>query len=187
MLLFWPERESAQLPALLAEGAAAEANYLRAALRFWSAALPRIDAERSILVPARRLCGLAANAAEETLDRTLLEHDLPLNPQRERTGQLNRSALTFTTYLRRLTQTITTLAAIGSATQASNQVITQLADRLEIISAALHQQHDFVPTPESASEAATCDGLAPEHFARLLRQVSVLERTAAELTALTQA
>jgi uncharacterized membrane protein YccC len=185
MLLFWPERESAQLPALLAEGAAAEANYLRATLRFWTATVPRIDAERSVLVPARRLCGLAANAAEETLDRTLLEHSLPLNPQRERTGQLNRSALTFTTYLRRLTQTITTIAAIGSSTAAASQLITQLAARMETISTALSHHHAFAPGPDS--EVATCDGLPTEHFARLLRQVSVLERTAAELTALIQA
>jgi hypothetical protein len=187
MLLFWPERESAQLPALLAEGAAAEANYLRATLRFWSSTVARIEAERSVLVPARRLCGLAANAAEETLDRTLLEHSLPLNPQRERTGQLNRSALTFTTYLRRLTQTITTVAAIGSSTPASTGIIAQLATRMETISTALLQHQDFVPAPELDSEVTACDGVPTEQFARLLRQVSVLERTAAELTALTQA
>jgi uncharacterized membrane protein YccC len=111
MLLLWPERESLQLPGLLARAAAANAGYLRAVLTFWRSAAgrtqrARIESERTMLAPARRLCGLAANDAEETLDHALLEHAIPLNPALVRTERINRASLTFTTYLRRLTQTI---------------------------------------------------------------------------------
>jgi uncharacterized membrane protein YccC len=185
MLLLWPERESAQLPRLLARGAAAEAGYLRATLTFWSSTTTRIDAERSVLAPARRLCGLAANEAEETLDRALLEHSLPLNPQRARTERLNRASLTFTTYLRRLTQTITNLAAIGASTDstASTEIVTGLADRLDAVSIALAQHNTF--SLQGETDLPDTPMLPTEQVARLFRQVSVLERTAAELTALT--
>lgn len=186
MLVLWPERESAQLPRLLARGAAAEAGYLRAALRFWSRTTSsRIEAERTILAPARRLCGLATNEAEETLDRALLEHSLPLNPQRQRTEQLNRSALTFTTYLRRLTQTITNIAAIGRQSQDAEQLITALAQRMQAVATALEQQTSFSPASEADLPPPT-SSLPSEQVARLFRQVSVLERTAAEVTAITQ-
>jgi uncharacterized membrane protein YccC len=185
MLLLWPERESAQLPLLLARCAAAEAAYLRATARFWSLRSPRVQAERAVLAPARRLCGLASNEAEETLDRALLEHSLPLNPQRARTEQLNRSSLTFTTYLRRLTQTITNVAAIGTATADSSDLIAGLADRMQAVATALEGQSPFSPSAEVDLPANT--SLPSEHVARLVRQVSVLERTAAEIASITPA
>jgi len=185
MLLLWPERESAQLPTLLARCAAAEAGYLHATARFWTMRPSRMEAERTVLAPARRLCGLAANEAEETLDRTLLEHALPLNPQRARTEQLNRAALTFTTYLRRLTQTITNVAAIGTATEDSCDLIAGLADRMQAVAIALEGHSHFSPNAEFALPADT--RLSDEHVARLIRQVSVLERTAAEIASITPA
>jgi uncharacterized membrane protein YccC len=184
MLLLWPERESAQLPRLLARGAAAEAGYLRATVQFWSRTTSRLEAERSVLAPARRLCGLAANEAEETLDRALLEYSLPLNPQRQRTELLNRSSLTFTTYLRRLTQTITNIAAIGKPSAEAEQLISALANRLQAVAAALDQQTSFSPEPES--DIPRISALPSDQIARLFRQISVLERTAAELTTTTQ-
>ena len=117
MLLLWPQRESVQLPRLLARAAAADAAYLRAMLKFWQCPAGDIQArtltERNILAPARRACGLASNDAEDSLDRALLEHSIPLRgtPAQDR---FNHDALTFTTYIRRLTQSITTLAVIAA-------------------------------------------------------------------------
>jgi uncharacterized membrane protein YccC len=186
MLLLWPEFESLQLPRLLARGAAADAAYLRAMTAFWQSAghdpSRRIDAERILLAPARRLCGLAANDAEETLDRALLEHDLPLNSKRARTAQLNRAALIFTTYLRRLTQTITTVAAIGKPTANAAEHIAQLAARLEAVSHALEAH--TVPHP---AEEAAYSSVPDEQLRRIELQVSVLEHTAIELATTTQA
>jgi hypothetical protein len=157
---------------------------LRAAVQFWSRTTSRLEAERSVLAPARRLCGLAANEAEETLDRALLEYSLPLNPQRQRTELLNRSSLTFTTYLRRLTQTITNIAAIGKPSAEAEQLISALANRLQAVAAALDQQTSFSPEPES--DIPRISALPSDQIARLFRQISVLERTAAELTTTTQ-
>jgi uncharacterized membrane protein YccC len=180
MLFLWPEFESLQLPRLLARCAAANAAYLRAMIAFWHTANPsdshtRMQAERTLLAPARRLCGLAVNEAEETLDHALLEPDLPLNASRDRAAQLNRSALTFTTFLRRLTQTITTVAAIGTPTPSVIEHIDQLAARLDAVSQALEAH--TLPTPPAANSSPP-----NEQFRRIDRQVSVLERTAIELS-----
>lgn len=181
MLYLWPEFESLQLPRLLARCAAADAAYLRAMIAFWQTpSLPdhqshtRIRAEHTLLAPARRLCGLAANQAEETLDHALLEPDLPLIGSRDRAAQLSSAALTFTTFVRRLTQTITTVAAIGTPTPSAVEHIAQLAARLDAVSAALEAH--TLPTPPVANP------LPPdEQLIRIERQVSVLERTAVEL------
>jgi len=177
MLLLWPERESLQLPGMLARGAAAEAAYLRAMLAFWKTAESRIVAERTTLAPARRLCGLAINDAEETLDHALLEHDLPLNPERARTEHLNRAGLTFTTYLRRLTQTITTLAAVGDASLEG--VIAGLAARLDMVAQrVMRKEGSVAPVSEERVESEN------EQLVRMERQVSVLERAAEDIAAL---
>jgi uncharacterized membrane protein YccC len=185
MLFLWPEFASLQLPRLLARCAAADAAYLRAMSAFWQkTANPdprdrihtRIQAERTLLAPARRLCGLAVNEAEETLDHALLERDLPLNLAPNRTAQLNRSALTFTTFLRRLTQTITAVAPIGKPTPTAVAHVAQLAARLEAVSHALETNTIAAPpTPANTS-------LPDEQLRRIDRQVSVLERTAIELS-----
>jgi uncharacterized membrane protein YccC len=198
MLLLWPERESLQLPGLLARAAAADAAYLRAMLGFWQSATgkpraSRIDAERALLAPARRLCGLAVNDAEDTLDHALLEHDLPLNPRRSHTAHLNSAALTFTTYLRRVTRTTTTLAAVGldttSSDTATTPLVTNLATRLERLDRILRSQSTpkpllatDVPIPVIAAELPP--NLAGDQLRRLERQVSILERTTAEIAAL---
>jgi len=197
MLLLWPERESLQLPGLLARGAAADAGYLRALLAFWRSAsgrtqLARIEAERTLLAPARRLCGLAANDAEETLDHALLEHSIPLNPERARTETLNRAALTFTTYLRRLTQTITTLAALAevpipaNATTPPQELTTMIdgyAQRLDAVSTALEKNKPLLTSSATAQPPLPLDN---EQLRRLDRQVNILERTANDLATITQ-
>jgi len=192
MLLLWPERESLQIPGLLSRAAAANANYLRAVLTFWQTSIgrtqqARIEAERTLLAPARRLCGLAANDAEETLDHALLEHAIPLNPARASTERLNRGALTFTTYLRRLTQTITTLAALAEiptdSTSPSAELTTLIDDyaqRLDAVSTAL-DKHATLSASDHPSRP-----LDNEQLRRLDRQVTILERTANDLAAIPQ-
>jgi uncharacterized membrane protein YccC len=196
MLLLWPERESLQLPRLLARAAAADAAYLRAMLTFWQTASgqprpARIDAERALLAPARRLCGLAVNDAEDTLDHALLEHDLPLNPRRHHTAHLNSAALTFTTYLRRITRTTTTLAAVGldAAHETATPLVANLATRLERLDRILRSQSTPQPLlatdlPIPVVDAELPPTLAGDQLRRLERQVSILERTTAEIAAL---
>ncbi len=190
MLLLWPERESLQLPGMLARCAAAEAAYLRATLAFWQAtkdkAEERIAAERSLLAPARRHCGLTTTDAEETLDHALLEHAIPLNPERARTEHLNRAALTFTSYLRRLTQTITTLAAMGDAPTGNGSSLSDLvrsfANRLDAVSRDVQWGEPALPHPELEVQGSMTG--AGEQLSRMDRQVSVLERAASDIASL---
>ncbi|HVG26660.1 MAG TPA: FUSC family protein [Acidobacteriaceae bacterium] len=189
MLLLWPERESLQLPRLLGLAAAAEAEYLRATLAFWqrasrSSAEERLAAERTLLAPARRACGLAANDAEETLDHALIEHAIPLNPARSRTERLNTAALTFTTYVRRVTQTITLLAAAGPAQVEERRVVSTLAARLDGVAHRLSGSHEeaYRPLEEPYTPAGDPQSLTAAQLPRLLRQIGVLENTAREIS-----
>ena len=89
----WPEREQRELGHLLRAGAGAAAAHTRAVLRLWRDPTPE---HRRLLAQARRACGLTSNAAEEALDRLLLQ------PSFGRRRNLEMAhALTYTTYLRR--------------------------------------------------------------------------------------
>lgn len=194
MLLLWPERESLQLPRLLGRAAAAEADYLRAILAFWQrvahlAPEERLSAERSILAPARRNCGVATNDVEETLDHALVEHAIPLNPARQKTERLNTAALRFTTYLRRLIQTTTLLAAAGASHADERRIVSSLALRMDAVAHLLggEQKDSYRPFAEPGAPHDGTLSLAAAQFPRLQRQVEVLEHTATELAQLTRA
>jgi uncharacterized membrane protein YccC len=183
MLLLWPQRESVQLPRLLARAAAADAAYLRAMLKFWQCPAGDIQArtltERNILAPARRACGLASNDAEDSLDRALLEHSIPLRgtPAQDR---FNHDALTFTTYIRRLTQSITTLAVIAADYAQLIPTVTTLATRLDAVSTALTKL--ALPLSELPLPSRPNPTLADQQLTRIERQVTVLERATADIS-----
>jgi uncharacterized membrane protein YccC len=194
MLLFWPEREAGQLPRLLAQAAVADAAYLRAMLKFWQSPTGNMQArtlaERTILAPARRACGLATNDAEDSLDRALLEHSIPLRstPAHER---LNHDALTFTTYLRRLTQSITTLAVVGTQSPQLVATVEGLATRLDSVSNALtaHNADGLTQAEIALNPAVSVSlpglSLTGQQLARIQRQVGILERAAADIATAT--
>ncbi|SNT25527.1 Uncharacterized membrane protein YccC [Granulicella rosea] len=177
MRLIWPEKPGIELGRKLARCAAADAAYLRVILIFWT--LPdRRRAERNVLAPARRACGLASNDAEEAVDRMMQEPGFgALGLAAEDVEK--EQALTFTTYTRRLTQTVTTLAATGRATTSSIDRIEGLACRLERLSARLAAgscaAHELWP-PETGRIALV--SVAEEQMQRMERQLAVLERTA---------
>lgn len=177
MLVLWPEREHIELGRLLGRGAAAHAAYVRAMLRFWqTGAANRAVAEREVLAPARRSCGLAINDAEETLDRLMLE---------PRVGRASKweEALTFVTYLRRLMRTVTTLAVVGAGGN-SREVgrLEVVAGKLDRLAAALLEGGEVRASEDSATSAvADAGSVAEQQLRRLERQVGVLERAATAL------
>jgi uncharacterized membrane protein YccC len=177
MLVLWPEREHIALGKLLGRGAAAHAALVRAMLRFWqTSAANRTAAEREVLAPARRSCGLAINDAEETLDRLMLE---------PRVGRASKweEALTFVTYLRRLMRTVTTLAMVGSG-GSSRDVgrLEVMAEKLDRLSAALLEGGEVRASKDSATSAvADAGSVAEQQLRRVERQVGVLERAAAAM------
>jgi uncharacterized membrane protein YccC len=178
MRVLWPEHEQIELGRLLGRGAGAAAAYVRAMMQFWSTdAADRVVAEREVLAPARRKCGLTINDAEETLDRLMLE---------PRVGRASRweEALTFVTYLRRLTRVVTTLAVVGAGRSSAVGRMETVAGRLEGLSAALLEGAALRQT-ESDAAVTLIDGdsVEEQQMRRIERQVGVLERTTAELMA----
>jgi uncharacterized membrane protein YccC len=191
MRLLWPEREQAAMKRLLARGALADAEYVRAMLDFWSSVSSsrsttgRVDADRRLLAPARRACGLAINDAEEALDRIMLEPQVSL----ARAARWE-TALTFVTYLRRMTRAVATLAAIGNNEadlRARAEDVALRMERLgEILKASL-SNHAVSSIERAEIEAPTAastfgeDTPAQHQLRRLERQAGVLERTARAL------
>jgi uncharacterized membrane protein YccC len=181
MRLLWPERERVELERLLARGALADAAYVRAMVGYWQALdakaseESRVRAQRSLLAPARRACGLAINDAEEMLDRLVLE---------PRVGQSARweEALTFATYLRRMTRAVTTLAALGTYKSASVVRVEAVTKRLETVGAALLEGASLSQIAADATPQTTdATDVSEYQMRRMERQVGVLERTAAQL------
>ncbi len=180
MRLLWPESERIQLGHLLSHGAAADAAYVRAMLRFWAApGANRILADREILAPARRRCGLALNDAEETLDRLFLEPRIPLRIGEASATRLEE-ALTFATYLRRVTRAVTTLAVIGPSAPRAVERAEAVAQRLQTLGDALIAEKPSISLrPDPPLPANEPDDLGEQQLRRMERQAGVLERAAA--------
>jgi uncharacterized membrane protein YccC len=182
MRLLWPEREQTQLGMLLGRGAAADAAYVRAMLRFWTVgAEQRAAADRELMAPARRRCGLAINDAEEALDRLMLE---PSFGRRSASGKdVKTTALTFVTYLRRLTRSVTTLEGVGMGHEAAVRRVERVAGRLEAVSAVLLGSGvERLAVEEEDDSAADADGgVAEQQIRRMERQTGVMERAAVEI------
>ena len=176
MRLLWPERADVELGDLLRRGVEADAAYLRAMLRYWSAPeAQRRAAEREILAPARRACGLTSNDAEEAVDRLMQEPSFgALDPA---ASTLRNEALTFATYLRRLTQSITTLAVVGRGTPSIRPRLERLAARLDCIATA---PATVSMSPEIEWTAAT--NVVEAQMKRIERQTGILERAARTLS-----
>ena len=175
MRLLWPERAEHELAHLLRRGVEADAEYLRATLAFWRSPSRR-EAERQILAPARRACGLASNDAEEAVDRLMQEPAFAIAGDTHVT--LRNEALTFATYLRRLTQSITTLAAVGRDTPTIHERMARVANRLEAL--ALSSSDTVIDIPTTNRIPAGSD-IIEEQVQRIERQAGILERAALNL------
>lgn len=184
MRLLSPERERLQLGRLLARGAQADAGYVRAMIRYWQTLdadhsdASHVAADRQVLAPARRACGLAINDAEEMLDRLMLEPRMAFKP-----GARWEEALTIVTYLRRMTRAVTTLAVVGSQSAAIVERLEAVAKRLDALGGALSGEAKLNVTPSKMSDTLSDADVAEQQMRRLERQVGVLERTATQLAA----
>ena len=171
---------------LLWLGAVADAEYLRAMLQFWrSSDADRGAADRAVLAPARRRCGLAIGDAEETLDRLMLEPTLGWRSGG--TGAAREEAMAFATYLRRFTRGVTTLAAVGRADERRVRWVEATARRLDAVAEAVARGTAWRAPEGKQLDAADTGpvvkaGIAEAQIRRLERQVGVLERTAAAIT-----
>jgi uncharacterized membrane protein YccC len=180
MWLLWPEREAMQLGQLLGRGAAADAAYVRAMLRFWAVgAGDRAAADRELMAPARRRCGLSINDAEEALDRLMQEPSFGL---RSSSGKdLKTTALTFVTYLRRLTRSVTALGGLEAGDASAAKRVEAVAGRLEAVSAVLLDGGTLSAAEDKSASAESKGGIAEELVRRMERQAGVMERAAGEI------
>ena len=190
MRILWPQSLRVEFGRLLARSASANAAYLQALLRFWTApATERSAAERNILAPARRACGLTSQDAEEALDRVMLEPGIPALGPAQRHALETENALAFTTYIRRFTQCLTTLSSVGTPNATTVARLNSLNQRLSVICAVLDHQSDCAatshhkPSPTAASSALDPTSLAEQMLQRMERQAHVLERAAAAIAA----
>ncbi len=186
MRLLWPERADLELGHLLRRGASAAAVYLDTMLAFWQVA-PDLShaAESTLLAPARRACGLASNDAEEAVDRVMQEPTFGRAADAETT--LRTESLTFVTYLRRLTQSITTLALVGADSPEARTRLEPIVHRLQTLATRTNDLTILseVEAPTVASPAPepvlTRMDVAEEQMQRIERQTGVLERAAIAL------
>lgn len=179
MALLWPERGRTHLGRMLARGARADAEYLRATLAFWSASAStatRIEADRRVLAPARRAVGLAINDAEEMLDRLMLEPRVGRS-----SGPRWEEALTFVTYLRRMSRAATMLATVGASGQGAIERMESIVLRLDAVAEALIAGAPLATAVPHTQTAHEVEDLAESQMLRLERQVGVLERVTAQL------
>ncbi len=180
MWLLWPEHEHLALGRLLGRGTVADAAYLQAMVRFWKVdASERRIAERQLIAPARRICGLAINDAEESLDRMMLE---PGFGKKAAAGNIQAQALTFVTYLRRLMRVATTLTVVGSGEAQIVGRVESIVERMEAMGAALAGTGAAIIGPPSPAYDETAGtSVEEQQIRRMERQVGVLERAATEL------
>jgi hypothetical protein len=180
MWLLWPEREEIQLGQLLGRGAAADAAYVRAMVKFWAVgAGDRATADRELMAPARRRCGLSINDAEEALDRLMQEPSFGL---RSSSGKdLKTTALTFVTYLRRLTRSVTTLGGLGAGDASAVRRVESVAARLEAVSVLLLDGGSPAVAEDKSTPMESKGGIAEELVRRMERQAGVMERAAGEI------
>ena len=181
MRLLWPENLSTELARLLSRCSCTASAYVRAVLEFWNTPPGRRRyAERSVLAPARRACGLSSQDAEEALDRVLLEPGFRNSPSVQ-----TESALTFATYHRRFVACLTTLASVGAADQRTVARLDSVNQRLDHLGAALARESNIEPCGGPGTLSAPThfgpvlvnpSGLAEQMLQRMERQVAVLER-----------
>jgi uncharacterized membrane protein YccC len=185
MRLLWPEKERVALWRLLGHGAAADAAYVQAMVRFWKVNTDQKSiAEREILAPARRRSGLAVIDAQETLDRLLLEPEIGWRNS-NRSNSSWESALTFVTYLQRFTRAVTTLAVVGVPSESVLRRVDEVAGRLDALSRRLlaHETPELEYVPLAPPLLSEESNITQQQIRRMERQVGVMERAAASLLA----
>ena len=189
MRLLWPENFSTELARLLSRCSCAGAGYVRAVLEFWNMAPEkRRSAERTLLAPARRACGLSSQDAEEALDRVLLEPHFGSAPSIQ-----TESALTFATFYRRFVACLTTLASVGSGDPRTVSRLQNISRRIDALGTKLAQESDAPlaepcgpqgtppPVTQPGPVLVNPSSLAEQMLQRMERQAAVLERAATSI------
>jgi len=181
MLFFFPSYERDRAPQFLRASIAADRRYLAQLAESWkNPALGRSRSTR-LLANARRAAGLAHNDTEESLERLLAESW----PRRRPFAQF---VAAFVTYLRRFSQSVTTLTALDGEWPWKQSLRVQ--SRLELLDHRLQWLEDQTaagtqpvqsPWPEPGFKELQPaippqDHPGERQLERLERQAEVLQR-----------
>lgn len=178
MLFLFPFYERDRAHEYLCASLAADRVYLAQLAEVWKTASTRSRSSR-LLAHARRGAGLAHNGTEESLERLLAENW----PRRRPFAQF---AAAFVTYLRRFSQSVTTLAALEGEEEwkQSRQVqgrLKLLDRRMAWLEAQTGKQPEASPWPEPGIDELQPaipqqDHPGERQMKRLERQTEVLHR-----------
>jgi uncharacterized membrane protein YccC len=179
MALLFPSWERERAPALLRASLSADRRYLAVLAAAWKSRSP----STRLLANARRATGLAHNDTEESLERLLAESW----PRRRPFAQF---VTAFVTYLRRVAQSVTTLAAMEGDWEWKQSPRVQ--NRLDLLDSRLAWlESQTSPDPSSIAwpepglvafpavppqDLPSEDHPGERQFERLERQVEVLNR-----------
>lgn len=178
MLFLFPAYERERAPKILRASLAADRRYLELLIESW-----RTGSRSSrLLAEARRAAGLAHNDTEESLERLLAE-------SWTRRAPFAKFVTAFVTYLRRLAQSVTTLAALeeerswkqSPGVLARLELLERRLKWLEKRTAAMTPPGpETEPWPESTADTAepvaAGDHPGEHQMQRMERQVDILYR-----------
>jgi uncharacterized membrane protein YccC len=179
MLFLFPAYERDRAPEFLRASLGADRSYLTQLAAAWSSASSVRSRSSRLLANARRAAGLAHNDTEESLERLLAESW----PRRLPFAQF---VAAFVTYLRRFSQSVTTLASLdGEWNWKQSGAVRDRLDLLDQRLAWLEEQTGIQPSsapwPESGSATLqpplpTEDHPGERQMERMERQTVVLHR-----------
>lgn len=178
--LLWPSPEANRLPGHMAESLRANKTYLERVIRNFG---DRSEAAGRSILDARRESGLTASNTDESFQRYLGEHS-------GRTEDLS-SAMTFTTYMRRLTASIAALSLVRHGNERpSPEILAPFADaaatELEKLAEAAEQGHPPDPMadiPVLAGDDSKKFPLLAARIERLTRQLATIHDAVERFTA----
>ena len=176
--LLWPAPEWRRLPMYLAAALRANGDYLRTVVSKFA---DRSTEASRAMGERRRDAALATINAEESFQRLMGEHD--------GSSETLAPAMTFLTYIRRMTVSIAALAvsrhAVDPATASVlDQFAAQASSRIEDVAAKLGSPEGSASTPPSAGgvgDFKPADPVVRARLTRLSRQLDTLVSTADEL------
>jgi uncharacterized membrane protein YccC len=193
MTLLWPALERRRFSTQLQRSLQANISYLDCLLATWDSSDDAPQAETSrqqALAQARRRIGLTHNDSEDSLDRLRLEPSWTYHRGARAGVRATEAAIAFVTYLRRLGQSITTLAAFPGEdawkrSPAVRQRMQRIAESLTLLDRALGGEPvtwDAIAAGDSPQTEPFGAELDSEHngqrqLVRMERQIGVLQRS----------
>jgi hypothetical protein len=166
--ILWPSPEADRLPGHMAESLRANLAYLQRVIKYFD---DRSEAAGRAILDARRATGLTASNTDESFQRYIGEHS-------GHTDDLS-SAMTFTTYMRRITASIAALSLLRHGTERPPSTV--LAPFADAASNELESLAESVVTNHPPAEKTDIPALSVEETREYPLLSARIERLARQL------